>query len=181
MRRNTEPIRLSIARYFASLNLLLLIQTKKPEEIWQKIRITSQKKEKGMKYLSIRTLGARAHCIFVLSIVLVLAGAGHAQKDAAFDFCIQDDSGSPILRLNSTTAQYQFEGCDGVFLAGFGSLNRVGSSINFSFVNGDFKGGVSIDTSGKTATGFVRNRITGVNAYTINDSNYVKGNTCSCS
>ena len=61
----------------------------------------------------------------VLAVVLgtfALPLTAAAQKGNAYDYIMQDDSGCPVLKFNSTTGQYLFYNSEGLVLAGVGSL-----------------------------------------------------------
>ena len=122
----------------------------------------------------------RTLTIVAIVMCLISLALPNVSAEKPFDLCIQDDSGTPVLRLASLTGQYAFDDCDGTVLAGFGKVSKYSGAIGFGFTNGDFKAQFSIDTAGKSASGFVRDRVTGQNAYTLTDTNYQKGNTCAC-
>ena len=113
-------------------------------------------------------------------VIFPTAPSSNAIAQKGLDLCIQDDSGTPILRINSTTGQYVFDDCDGLFLAGTASVSKAFGTLGLGFTNGDYKAQFSINTVNTSATGFVRNRATGQTVCTVNDTNYAKGNTCSC-
>jgi hypothetical protein len=121
--------------------------------------------------------------LILFSLITLISGRSPlavdalAQKSTTTDYCVQDDSGSPIVRLNSKTGQYSLDDCNGTLLAGFGSVSRYFGDVDFSFQNGNFKGYLQL--TAQSAHGWVRNRSTGQTVFTIEDSQF-KDNTCSC-
>jgi uncharacterized delta-60 repeat protein len=101
-----------------------------------------------------------------------------ADQGAAFDLCIQDDSSDNILRINTTTGEYQFTNCSGFTISGTGSLTKRGSIITFQHTASDRRVMARIDGGVNRATASIQIISQGLN-FTIIDRN-TANNTCSC-
>jgi uncharacterized delta-60 repeat protein len=97
---------------------------------------------------------------------------------ASFDLCIQDDSTGSLLRINSTTGDYQFTSCKGFTLDGTGALNKRGNVITLQQNGPDRRVLAKIDGSVNKGTASVQVFSQGTTV-TITDRNTLN-NTCSC-
>lgn len=100
-------------------------------------------------------------------------------ESSCFDLCLQDDSSGNILRINSTTGEYQFARCgSGLVLSGIGSIIRKGSIITLQNYAADrrvlakFDGGVNRGTASVQVFALET-------TFTITDRN-TTNNTCAC-
>lgn len=70
----------------------------------------------------------------------------------AFDLCIQDDSNTNILRINSTTGEYQFANCGGILAQGTATLTRKGCLTTLQQYGPDKRFLARIDSCQNNAT-----------------------------
>jgi 6-phosphogluconolactonase len=95
-----------------------------------------------------------------------------------FDTCIQDDSSNNILKINSTTGEYQLSDCNGGITAGRATLTRRGCLITLQDYSSDRRLLARLDTCQNKATAAVQLFSSG-RTVTIIDGNTLN-NTCSC-
>jgi 6-phosphogluconolactonase (cycloisomerase 2 family) len=95
-----------------------------------------------------------------------------------FDICLQDDSNGNLLRVNSTTGEYQFTNCRGLTVSGNGSLARRGCLTTFSADGPDRR--ISAKLDGCLKNGSASVQIFSQGTFTIIDRN-IGNNTCGCS
>jgi len=95
---------------------------------------------------------------------------------SSFDICIQDDSNGGILRINSTTGNYEFTNCSGFAASGTGGLIKRGSTIILEQYTGDRRLFARIDGGVNRATAFIQAQ--GM-TFTITDRNSAD-DTCAC-
>jgi hypothetical protein len=96
---------------------------------------------------------------------------------SAFDLCIQDDSSGTILRINSTTGEYEYTNCSGFTLGGAGGLIKRGSTIIIlQQYAGDRRVFAKIDVGVNRATAYIQAQ--GM-TFTITDRN-IADDTCAC-
>ena len=69
-----------------------------------------------------------------------------------FDLCIQDDSNTNILRINSVTGEYQFANCSGVIAQGTAALTRKGCLTTLQQYGPDKRFLARIDSCQNNAT-----------------------------
>ena len=93
-----------------------------------------------------------------------------------FDICIQDDGNNNVLRINSTSGDYDFTNCSGSTLSGTGVLTKRGSTITLQQYSGDRRLLVRIDGAVNKATAYIQTQ--GMN-FTITDRN-IADDTCAC-
>ena len=113
-------------------------------------------------------------------------GSGYGASIAAypgkncglFDICIQDDSSGSILKINSTTGDYQFTNCAGFTLSGIGGLIKRGTIITLQHYVSDRRVVARIDTSVNKATASIQ-LFSPSTTFTITDRN-TGNNTCAC-
>jgi uncharacterized delta-60 repeat protein len=122
---------------------------------------------------------------------IILAGsAGPAGRDLdfalarytgdaqSFDLCLQDDSSGAILKINTTTGEYQFTSCSGLTISGTGRLIKKGSVLTLQHYGTDrrvlatFDGGVNRGSATVRVFSLRRN-------FTVMDRN-TTNNTCIC-
>jgi hypothetical protein len=103
---------------------------------------------------------------------------GAFEAPVLFDLCIQDDSNGYILKINSTTGDYQFTTCSGYTLGGKGSLIVKGSLITLQHNTSDRRVMASIDTSANRATASLQMLSQG-RTFSITDRN-ILNNACVC-
>ena len=96
----------------------------------------------------------------------------------AFDLCIQDDSNTNILQLNSTTGDYRVANCKGVIAAGTGKLTKKGCLITLQHYASDRRVLANIDTCQNKATATIQLLSPGT-TLTIADRN-IRNNSCVC-
>lgn len=101
-----------------------------------------------------------------------------AAQPSLFDLCIQDDSSSSTLRINSTTGDYSYTNCSGLSLAGTGTLIIKGSILTLQHYAADRRVVARIDSSVNKATAAIQILSLGT-TFTIADRN-TQNNTCSC-
>jgi hypothetical protein len=105
-------------------------------------------------------------------------GAFEAPAVVLFDLCIQDDSNGSILKIRSTTGNYQFTNCSGFTLSGTGSLIVKGSIITLQHYGADRRVLAKIDLSVSKGTASIQ--VFGQGAtFTIIDRN-TANNICAC-
>lgn len=120
-----------------------------------------------------------------------IVAAGYAYYDATlndfavvryqgdpYDICIQDDGTRNLLRINSTTGEYQFSNCAGFTLGGTGILTKKGNILTLQHSSPDRRVFATIDSSVKKGTGSVRIFPTG-QTFSLIDRN-TTNNTCAC-
>jgi hypothetical protein len=98
--------------------------------------------------------------------------------DCLLDICIQDDNNGNLIRINSTSGDYQFTNCSGFTLSGTGSLIKKGSIVTLQHYAADRRILARIDTSVNKATASIQvfsQRTT----FTITDRN-TANNACAC-
>ena len=95
-----------------------------------------------------------------------------------FDICIQDDSSGSIVRINSTTGDYQFANCSGFTLSGMGSLIKRGGIVTLQDYAADRRVLARIDESVNRGTASIQVFSQG-STFTITDRN-TANNTCAC-
>lgn len=95
-----------------------------------------------------------------------------------FDTCIQDDSSGSILRINTSTGDYQFTNCSGLTIDGKGSLTRKGNILSLQHMTSDRRVTVKLDGGVNKATASIQMLAQGL-TLTIMDRN-TTNNTCSC-
>lgn len=100
------------------------------------------------------------------------------QQGTTFDRCLQDDSNGNILLINSTTGEYQFSNCRGVFLSGVGSLLKKGCLVTLQVNGPDRRIQVRLDTCSKVGSASIQLLSQGTN-YTITDRN-TSNDPCVC-
>lgn len=93
-----------------------------------------------------------------------------------FDLCIQDDSNGSILRINSTTGDYQFSNCSGLALSGTGGLTKKGNLLTLQQYAADRRLLARIDGSVNRATASIQAQ--GI-TFTITDRN-TADDICAC-
>jgi uncharacterized delta-60 repeat protein len=121
----------------------------------------------------------------------VIAAGGAFSSDTGFDFalarlevgptfdaCVQDDSTGNLLKINTTTGDYQFTNCSGVMLAGQGSITRRGGLITLQHNASDRRVLARLDTAARKATASIQLLSTGA-TFNIVDTN-TANNTCVC-
>jgi hypothetical protein len=101
---------------------------------------------------------------------------GAYEAPASFDICIQDDSNSSILKINSKNGDYQFSNCSGLTLSGTGVLTKRGSTITLQQYSGDRRLLVRIDGAINKASAYIQAQ--GM-TFTITDRN-IADDTCAC-
>ena len=101
-----------------------------------------------------------------------------AAQPSLFDLCIQDDSSSSTLRINSTTGDYVYTNCSGLSLAGTGTLIIKGSILTLQHYAADRRVVARIDNSVNKATAAIQILSLGT-TFTLTDRN-TQNNTCSC-
>jgi virginiamycin B lyase len=97
---------------------------------------------------------------------------------SSFDTCLQDDSSSNQLQINTTTGEYQFTNCSATTLGGVGTLIKKGSTITLQHNAADRRVTAKINGT-KKATSSVQIFSSGM-TFTITDKN-MTNNTCACS
>lgn len=100
------------------------------------------------------------------------------EGDPPFDLCIQDDSNSNLLQLNTTTGEYLFTNCGRLTLGGTGTLTKRGSLTILQHNTADRKVVASIDAATSRATASVQLLSQG-QMFGITDRN-LANNTCAC-
>jgi photosystem II stability/assembly factor-like uncharacterized protein len=103
---------------------------------------------------------------------------GFAVKIVEFDTCIQNDSGRPVLLLNSSTGAYQFTNCAGANMSGTGAITRRGCQLSFQDVRDDRRIVAQIDGCFKRATATIQLLSQGL-FFNIMDRN-TANNSCGC-
>jgi photosystem II stability/assembly factor-like uncharacterized protein len=96
-----------------------------------------------------------------------------------FDVCLQDDSSGSMLRVNTTTGDYQFVICGGLTLSGTGAITRRGCLITLQQNGPDRRVLASIDTCAKRGSAAIQIFSAGA-TFTIIDRN-TANDTCACS
>ena len=97
---------------------------------------------------------------------------------AAFDICIQDDGSANLLRINSTSGDYQFTNCSGLTLSGSSSLIKRGGNLTLQHYAVDRRVLATLDTTVKRGTASIQLFSQGT-TFTITDRNTAI-NTCAC-
>lgn len=100
------------------------------------------------------------------------------QGQSSFNLCLQDDSNGNLLRINSTTGEYQFTNCKGVTISGTASLTSRGCLVTLEVNGPDRRVLARFDTCLKTATASVQ-IFSQPATFTIMDRN-TANNTCAC-
>ena len=95
---------------------------------------------------------------------------------AQFDVCIQDNGNGNVLRINSSTGDYQFTNCSGFTLSGTGGLIKRGAIITMQHYAGDRRVLARIDGGVNKATAYIQAQ--GL-TLTITDRN-TADDTCVC-
>jgi hypothetical protein len=97
----------------------------------------------------------------------------------AFDICLQDDSSRDILRINSTTGEYQFIGCiSGLMLSGTGRLTSGGGIITLQHSLSDRRLLARLDIARNRGTASIQIFSLG-RTITITDRD-TSNNSCAC-
>ena len=96
----------------------------------------------------------------------------------SFDRCIQDDSSGIVLKINSSTGEYEFANCSGIIVGGSGTLTRMGCLIVLQHYAGDKRVLARIDTCQNKATASVQILSQG-RTFTISDRD-TRNDTCAC-
>ncbi len=107
---------------------------------------------------------------------VAIVDMGAYEASPPFDICIQDDSSGSILRINSTTGDYQFVNCSGFTLSGMGGLIKRGGTITLQHYASDRRVLARIDTSVSKGTASIQVFSQGT-TFTITDRN-TANNTC---
>ncbi len=96
-----------------------------------------------------------------------------------FDICLQDDSSNDMLRINSTTGEYQFVKCvEAVVIDGTGVLTERGNTITLQHYASDRRVLAKIDRSINKGTASIQLFSMG-KTFTVMDRN-TTNNTCGC-
>jgi 6-phosphogluconolactonase (cycloisomerase 2 family) len=95
-----------------------------------------------------------------------------------FDRCIQDESASRVLKINTSTGEYSFFTCDGVTLSGKGAITRRGCTLVLDDAKPDRRIRVTFNDCAATGNGSVQILSTG-RTFTLLDRN-TSNNSCSC-
>jgi uncharacterized delta-60 repeat protein len=95
-----------------------------------------------------------------------------------FDICIQGDSNGSILRINSTTGDYEFANCSGFILSGTGALIKRGAIITLQHYASDRRVLATIDRGMNRATALIQ-LLSPRTTFTITDRN-TADDTCAC-
>jgi uncharacterized delta-60 repeat protein len=98
--------------------------------------------------------------------------------DPGLDLCLQDDSNSNLLQINTTTGEYQFTNCAGLTVGGTGTLTKRGSAITLQHNTADRRVMATIDTASGKATASLQLFAQG-RTFSITDRN-ITNNTCAC-
>ena len=100
---------------------------------------------------------------------------------AAFDICLQDETTRDILRINSTTGDYQFVNCSsGLTIGGTGTLTQRGGIITLQDNRSDRRIVAKIDSSSKRATAGIQIfSPSPERTFTIADRD-ITNNSCAC-
>jgi hypothetical protein len=101
-----------------------------------------------------------------------------AQGPSSFDLCLQDDGGRGILKINSTTGDYLFTNCNGVTLAGTGTLISRGGIITLQHYAADRRLLATLNTSARKGTATIQ-LFSPRAMFTLTDRN-LTNNTCNC-
>ena len=96
----------------------------------------------------------------------------------SFDICLQDDGGSNLLQLNSTTGDYLFTNCSGFTTGGTAALTKRGGVITLQQNAPDRRLLATVDASANKGTASMQVFSKGA-TFTITDRNTLN-NTCSC-
>jgi hypothetical protein len=107
---------------------------------------------------------------------IAVVDMGVYERTAPFEICIQDDSNGSILRINSTTGDYQFTNCSGLILSGTSALTKRGNLITLQQSAGDRRVLARIDGGVNRATAYIQAQ--GM-TFTIADRN-IADNICAC-
>ena len=102
-----------------------------------------------------------------------------AQKAKGYDMVMQDDSGCPVLKLNSTTGQYLFFDDEGLVLAGVGTIQGGPYQLTVTFKNSGYFGRYTCDLKTKLGTGMLIETSEWEVEAVINDSD-ITNNTGEC-
>lgn len=108
----------------------------------------------------------------------MLAAAPPGKCSGSFDLCVQDDSSTGVLKLNSTTGDYEFTNCAGVVLGGTGALRIKGCSMSLEDIRPDRRLLAKMDRCSMKATASLQVFAQG-RTFSITDRN-TSNNTCSC-
>lgn len=95
-----------------------------------------------------------------------------------FDLCIQDDSSGILLKVNSSTGDYQFANCSGLTISGMGGIIKRGSIITLNSSAAGHRISARIDISANKATASLQ-LFSPAMTFTITDRN-ITNNACSC-
>jgi len=101
-----------------------------------------------------------------------------AQGPSSFDLCLQDDGGRGILKVNSTTGDYLFTNCNGVTLAGTGTLTSRGGTITLQHYATDRRVLATLNTGARKGTATIQ-LFSPRSMFTLTDRN-LSNNTCNC-
>jgi hypothetical protein len=94
------------------------------------------------------------------------------------DLCIQDEATGIVIRINTTTGQYELVACSGLTLSGTGSIISKGSYTTLQDYSSDRRVVIRIDGTQNTATASVQ-LFSPRKTLSIIDRN-ILNNNCSC-
>jgi uncharacterized delta-60 repeat protein len=97
--------------------------------------------------------------------------------DNTFDFCIQDDGNGSVLKINTTTGEYQFSNCSGLLVSGTAYISRKAGTITLQQNGPDRRLVARID--GGTHKANATLQLFPQGTYLLTDRNTLN-NTCSC-
>jgi len=98
--------------------------------------------------------------------------------DTSFDLCIQDDSTGSVLKINTTTGEYQFSNCSGLLVGGTAYISRKAGTISLQQYGPDRRLVAKIDGGTHKANATLQLLPQG-STYLLTDRNTLN-NTCSC-
>ena len=96
----------------------------------------------------------------------------------SFDMCVQDEGNGTVLKINSTTGEYQFTNCNNITLSGTGTLRLQGCKLELNDSRSDRKLRVEVNSCAGKGTALLK-VLTSGEMFTINDKN-TTDNTCAC-
>jgi len=98
--------------------------------------------------------------------------------DNIFDLCIQDDSNGNLLKINTTSGEYQFSNCSGLLVGGTAYISRKAGTISLQQNGPDRRLVAKLDGGTHKANATLQLFPQGT-TYLITDRNTLN-NTCSC-
>jgi 6-phosphogluconolactonase (cycloisomerase 2 family) len=110
--------------------------------------------------------------------MLAAAPPSNCPGQGTFDFCVQDNGGGGILKLNLTTGDYEFTNCAGFLLGGTGVLRIKGCTISLKDSRPDRRLVAKMDRCSMKATVSLQVFALG-RTFSITDRN-TSNNTCVC-